>query len=380
MTDRDQDHDHVEPDEHGGEASGSFGRGARDRFDKDELREIVAAFPISGITTIREFHRGSRRSPKLRIHAQEGEFLLKRRAPRPNLKQRVAYNHEMIEALSNRHYPVARLVRSRDEQVTAVVRGEHVYELFEFVHGRRYDHSSAEVELAGEVLGRLHVAMEEWCPSVDSPGGTFHHANTVAKALNQLPRTLVSVNDSVNAKDAERLAEELHSIYLHASASVEVAGWKSLPSHSIHGDWHPGNILFGEKSDEGDSPRVAAVVDYDSSREEPRIVDLANGLVHFAMRSRRGVSPAEWPFSLSTRRMKAFVAGWINAVSDVQRKEIEIIPWLMVEAVIAESVVPVAETGCFATIPGYPFLQMVLGKAKWIKGRVDELQGMFDMS
>ena len=159
-----------------------------------------------------------------------------------------------------------------------------------------------------------------------------------------------------------------------------MAGWKSLPTHSIHGDWHPGNILFGEKSAEADSGRIVAVVDYDSSREEPRIVDLANGLVHFAMRSRHGVSPAEWPCSLSMRRIKAFSTGWMNTVSDVQRKEIEIIPWLMVEAVIAESVVPVAETGCFATIPGYPFLEMVLGKAKWINSRVDELQGMFDLS
>ena len=46
---------------------------------------------------------------------------------------------------------------------------------------------------------------------------------------------------------------------------------------------------------------------------------------------------------------------------------------------VAESVVPVAETGCFATIPGYPFLEMVLGKAKWINSRVDELQGLFDL-
>lgn len=378
MTDRELDQDHVEPDENGGEASGTS-EGVRDRFDKDELRDVLGEFPISEITTIREFHRGSRRSPKLRIRAREGEFLLKRRAPRPNLRERVAYNHEMIEALSKSDYPVARLVRSRNDQGTGVVRGNHVYELFEFIHGRRCDHSPLEVGMAGEILGRLHVGLEDWFPGVDSPGGTFHHADTVANALNQLPRALVSVDDSVDQKDAERLAGELHAIYVHASASVEVAGWKSLPNLSIHGDWHPGNILFAEGSGEDDSRRVVAVVDYDSSREEPRIVDLANGLLHFAMRSRRGVSPAHWPTSLSGRRMKAFVDGWMRAVSDVQRKEIEIIPWLMVEAVVAESVVPVAETGCFATIPGYPFLEMVLGKAKWINSRVDELQGLFDL-
>ena len=49
--------------------------------------------------------------------------------------------------------------------------------------------------------------------------------------------------------------------------------------------------------------------------------------------------------------------------------EIAATPWLMIEAAIAESIVPVAETGRFATVPGFPFLSMVLEKVRWISSR-----------
>ena len=114
---------------------------------------------------------------------------------------------------------------------------------------------------------------------------------------------------------------------------------------------------------------VAAVVDFDASRMEPRIVDLANGILHFAMRSRPGESPERWPHTLSARRLRAFIGGWKHAVDGITVQEARATPWLMIEAAIAESVVPIAETGRFSTVPGFPFLSMVLEKVRWIKAR-----------
>jgi hypothetical protein len=45
----------------------------------------------------------------------------------------------------------------------------------------------------------------------------------------------------------------------------------------------------------------------------------------------------------------------------------------MCEAMIAEAVLPIAATGSFGRIEGFPFLQMIDRKVKWILGHLPEL-------
>jgi hypothetical protein len=42
------------------------------------------------------------------------------------------------------------------------------------------------------------------------------------------------------------------------------------------------------------------------------------------------------------------------------------LPWLMIEALVVESVIPIAATGRFGPIEGTTFLQAVLRKVRWI--------------
>ncbi|MBC8372625.1 MAG: hypothetical protein H8E53_03450, partial [Planctomycetes bacterium] len=51
---------------------------------------------------------------------------------------------------------------------------------------------------------------------------------------------------------------------------------------------------------------------------------------------------------------------------------------LMCEAMIAEGVLPIAATGSFGRIQGYPFLTMVLRKVNWIQKNVTELSSVLD--
>jgi homoserine kinase type II len=48
-----------------------------------------------------------------------------------------------------------------------------------------------------------------------------------------------------------------------------------LPQLVIHGDYYAGNLLF-------DGDCVVGVVDYDKARWQPRVVELAEALIHFA--------------------------------------------------------------------------------------------------
>ena len=84
---QDEEHDDF------GDPTGTTGGGGpadeklvRSRFESDEVRDVLDQYPLTNIQTIREFERGSRRSPKLIIHSEEGYFLLKRRAERADLE------------------------------------------------------------------------------------------------------------------------------------------------------------------------------------------------------------------------------------------------------------------------------------------------------
>lgn len=351
----------------------SFGR---DRFEAGELREVLAAFPLSGIKTMREFDRGSRRSPKLTIEASEGTFLLKRRADRANLRARVEWNHAVIAHLEHDGLPVAHLVRTWDRDNSMLFRNDRVYELFEYLDGRRWDRSEAETHRAGRTLGLLHTSLASFDEDLEPPGGTFHASDVVTSAFGRLVSSIARVAPSVDVARVASLAEELRGMYRTASRAAVDAGFATLPSQPIHGDWHPGNVLFVDSPGGGRPGSVAAVVDFDASRAEPRIIDLANGVLHFAMRSVPEKSPAEWPHTLSARRMRGFLEGWRLGVGRIENREVLSLPWLMIEAVIAESVVPVAEKGCFSTVPGLPFLEMVLSKAAWIESRSNAISGL----
>jgi hypothetical protein len=48
-------------------------------------------------------------------------------------------------------------------------------------------------------------------------------------------------------------------------------------------------------------------------------------------------------------------------------------PWLMIEALIAEAVLPIALTGTFGRVDGLAFLQMVQRKVRWIQLSADKM-------
>ena len=341
--------------------------GERSRFKPGELRRVLEAFPLEGIREIREFPAGSRQAPKVRIVADEGEFLLKRRTVRPDLVERATFNHRLQLHLERRGVPVAALVGTRAGNGSILLEDGQVYEMFHWVHGRRMVKVESEAINAGRILGRLHLEARDLAWSDPPPMPGFHAADQVAIAFDRVEEAVIAADADVDRGELRAVVERLAELRRPAMEQVEAGGWSRLPRQPIHGDWHPGNVLFTPEKPTRTRPgTVRAIVDFDASRVEPRLVDLANGLLHFAMRSDRKTSPANWPASLSPRRMMAFTRGWRAVVGEVLEEEASILPPLMLECLIAESVVPVAKTGRFAVVPGLPFLAMVARKAAWI--------------
>ena len=348
--------------------------GGRARFEGAEIRRVLDAYPLGEVTGIQEFPAGSRQAPKVRVSSTEGEYLLKRRVARSELVERAIFNHGFQLHLEGCGVPVARLVGTRRENRSMLLEDDRVYELFEWIDGRRLVKAAPEVRNAGRILGRLHEAGSSFHPPKTSDLAGFHAATSVSLAFDRLGSAILAADVSLDAQAVSDRVGDLRCRLEQAREQVEAAGWGDLPRQPIHGDWHPGNLLFTPSSPTLRQPGVVrAIVDFDASRIEPRIVDLANGLLHFAMRSQRDRSPAEWPPSLSPDRIRAMIEGWREASGTTLSLESEVLPPLMIEALIAESIVPIARSGTFAGVPGFAFLGMVLEKVRWIERHGSEI-------
>jgi homoserine kinase type II len=339
----------------------------RERFDAAELAIVLSHYDIGVIERIKEYPRGSRRAPKVRIETSQGEFLLKRRAPGRENPYKVAFAHRLQLQLAEHGFPVPRLLGTRGDNNSIVQYQGAVYEMFEYVRGDFFNSSNRESQYAGFTLARLHRMLGGHEIIYDPPEGSYHAAPGLHAHVAAIPRAVSTVDVNADETELLRISSFLHRAYDEAAAAIEALGYSQWRKVVVHGDWHPGNLLFRDH-------RVVAVIDFDSARLEPRIADIANGALQFSMLIGEADSPSSWPDGLATERLRAFVRGYDQgAETKLAEAELIALPLLIIEALIAESVVPIATTGSFARLPGAPFLAMIERKVRWLQPRARKL-------
>ncbi len=342
-------------------------RHRRARFDPHELAIVLTHYEVGVIERIRAYPRGSRRAPKVRIKTRDGEFLLKRRAPGRDDPYRVAFAQSLQLHLYDRGYPVPALIGTRDGNNSMLELQGRIYELFEYASGVRYDGSPASTEAVGNALGAMHRLLEGYQPPYEPPAGSFHGAAGIDTRLARIPAAVAVLEPAADRDELARACDVLRKAYNLAADQVEKTGFRGWPRGIIHGDWHPGNLLFGDGV-------VMAVLDFDSARREPRMSDIANAALQFSMILSAPERPESWPEGLDFERIRQLIRGYEKgACLRLNADELAAMPWLMVEALVLESVVPIAATGSFGRISGSSFLRMVEGKVGWIAPRAERL-------
>jgi len=333
--------------------------GRREHFSAEELAIVLSNFDIGVIDSAVDYPRGSRRAPKMLIVSEQGKFLLKRRARGKDDPYKVAFSHAIQLYLAGKQFPLPHLIGTRKQNNSMLQWRNAVYELFEYIPGQSYPQTLESTFDSGRVLALYHKLLLEFQSEFQPAGGSYHAAPSVEQGLKLIPGAVHG-----QEREVEELLRFLRDSYRHSAAASEEQGLDRWPKQIVHADWHPGNMLYRDN-------RVVAVIDYDSARQLPRIIDVANGLLQFSIIGGDD-DVSKWPEYLDETRFRRFLRGY-DEVMLLSEAEIRAIPWLMIEALIAEAVFPIAATGAFGRMEGLKFLQMVQKKVYWMQRSAEKL-------
>jgi Ser/Thr protein kinase RdoA (MazF antagonist) len=335
--------------------------GQREQFSAEELAVVLSHYDIGVVDSVVEFPRGSRKAPKLMIVSEQGKFLLKRRARGKDDPFKVAFTHSLQLFLAGKQFPLPHLIGTKKENNSMLQWRNGVYELFEYIPGQSYPQTLEATFDSGRILGLFHKLLEdfksEWQPS----SGSYHAAASVETGLRTIAGNIPQTDEN---KDLHQLLNVLTTSYRKGAEKVVSMGIDNWPKQIVHADWHPGNMLYRDN-------HVVAVLDYDSARLLPRIIDIANGALQFSIIGGDD-DVSKWPDFIDETRFKRFLRGY-DEVMLLSQAEIRTLPPLMIEALIAEAVFPIATTGSFGKVDGMPFLQMVQRKILWLMKNYDRL-------
>lgn len=332
--------------------------------DPTELARVLSHYDTGVVRSITPIRRGVGSAVKWAVMCERGPRILRRfplGVDEPGLALIKWVQNEARAA----GFPVPPVVPPRAG--TDMIRLDgRLYEMAQFVPSSGFDASPAGASAAGGLLRKLHDWLATQKPSIPiaapSSARGFHRALRVQTEL-------VTAREKLG-RDSGPTLRELGALYSLAAERAAAAGADAWPTQLVHGDWHPGNLLF-------DGHRVVALIDFDSIRLGSRGMDLAYGTLQFSI-TRSESPPASWPAGADEARLAAFVHGYeAGGPGPVSRGELDALVWLMIEALIAEVIGPVAASGDFGGLDGLGVVRMVHAKAVWLRDRQAELMRHF---
>lgn len=340
---------------------------ARALLTVDEVRDVSHAFGLRRPIEAEPLGRGSRQSAKSRLRTPSGQFFLKRRAE--GAAARLAFVHAFQTHLSAAGVPVAQLVPTLGGG-TVHRSGGGAYELFRWVDGGRWSARVDESAEVGAAIGALLRASASFAAPPDAPRASFHRPGPATGTADQVVEAVLRADPGTDAAAVRACVGRLLDASARAHARAEDAGLAATAATCIHGDLHPGNVLFSDG-------RLCAILDLDGARVDHRACEVANALVHFGSHPISGLAPAEWRPGLDVARMTAVIAGAEHGLgAPLAAGERLALPWLMIESCTLESLVPIARTGRFAHLPAAEFLPFIERKVAWLEANASCVQSL----
>jgi homoserine kinase type II len=268
-------------------------------MEVEEVAQVLAHYDVGAALEVAP--GGGTANANARITTEQGTFFLKRRNPKYANPDFVAFDHALMEHLAPHHVgtPLAR--HNRDSARWTTNKGL-VYELFPLYPGLAHNSSSLpQLTSAGRALAAFHRATEDFKAPAGKDWSRYQDPAKIRAGLDELGDVLTPYLSAEDRHYLDAQVRMLENLFTDAL-------YHALPKVIVHGDWHPGNALYG-----GD--QVSGIFDLDWATYQPRVLDLADGLFLWAGTRESPLDATSivsltqtWQPSLA--RWRAFVSGY----------------------------------------------------------------------
>jgi len=160
---------------------------------------------------------------------------------------------------------------------SSVTIGETVFELEREADGEHFSTADARslawVSAAGEMLARIHQASCLYPGPQHRWPSEAHIGGVVQGYLNLARGKAETIEIAAIAAALSHWCDQWEAVL--PQAMVAIGSVRGLPEFHIHGDYHALNLRFSSRS-------ITAVLNWDASRWEKRIIELAYALFYFS--------------------------------------------------------------------------------------------------
>lgn len=239
----------------------------RQQLNQREIDAVLSRYELGAVRAINELAEGSVYSPKVIVETDRGKLLLKRRARGLDIPSLVAFSHEVINGCVTQGVCVPPLLGTKLDHNSMVQFEDHVYELFVFIAGVPFDRSPLMIahhaQESGMLLAKLHTALD-----------TIKTQFEPATESTPIDLARLSMLDQSSSSLDVSAREHLKRIlgYGHELAKAN-ASRQAL----VHGDWHPGNLIYRDRF-------VVGACDFDNTRVGSRLREVAQAMVHCSLK------------------------------------------------------------------------------------------------
>lgn len=262
-----------------------------------DLKKICAEYNIGEYISIKEVLDGVLNENYI-VHTTTGNYFIK--SVREKSKNKLHIIHEVESYMKSCGIPAIAMLATKTDAIF-VPSDTSVYTLYLFIENRKKSQSEYNEQdyfTLGEMLGKIHVIGNGDIPSYLKLKEFKRSSFEVALGkLEGYKKDILSKNI---LDDSDQLFLKYIDLKLHVALKIKDVS--IVNDTLIHGDFHPGNILFDTEMG------IIGVCDWEKSEYAPRAYELARSLLYICYRNGYNTSDI-------LTHVASFLNGYLSKIS-----------------------------------------------------------------